>query len=112
MDAVARVNPKYEFGGKTVFEGWSRMALPVQIFKCVCSFFFFFSFEILIGGSYRITHVAKPRVGENKPAEVKAEVTVSLQNFQRGPIREGASCFLSLCLVVLCVCVFVFICLV
>lgn len=29
-----------------------------------------------------------PRIGENKPSEVRAEVTVSLANFQRGNIRD------------------------
>ena len=36
---------------------------------------------------FHITSVAKAKVGEIKPAEVRAEVQLSLANFSKGPIR-------------------------
>lgn len=38
--------------------------------------------------SLKVLHVGAPRIGENKPSEVKAQVVVNLANFQRGNIRD------------------------
>lgn len=38
--------------------------------------------------SFKLQHVGKPNVGEQKPSEVRAEVQITLSSFQRGAIRE------------------------
>ncbi|XP_043929809.1 RNA helicase aquarius isoform X2 [Protopterus annectens] len=57
-DAVSRMKPwQSEYGG-VVFGGWARMAQPIVTFTVV--------------------EVAKPNIGENWPARVRADVTVNL----------------------------------
>ncbi len=51
---MKRVNGRRDNEGNTHFAGWSRMALPVK--------------------GFTIATVAKPNIGENRPAEVVAEV--------------------------------------
>jgi intron-binding protein aquarius len=59
-DAVVRSRPYYSFEDQTVcFAGWSRMAQPVINFS--------------------IADVGKPRVGEDKPSHVRANLTVDLE---------------------------------
>jgi len=53
-DCVKRVDGRRDFDGNTHFQGWSRMALPVK--------------------SFTVATVAKPNIGENRPAQVIAEV--------------------------------------
>jgi len=68
-DAVRRTNARKEVipssGGrpetiKTVFQGWSRMALPIQDFS--------------------VTSVGEPRLGEQRPSQVLAEVVMNLRS--------------------------------
>ena len=66
-NVLKRVRPKRVGPGRTKFEGWSRMCIPVRRFE--------------------IQHVAKPNVGERKPAVVKALVTLSLHHFE-GKFRD------------------------
>ncbi|XP_038597174.1 RNA helicase aquarius isoform X2 [Tachyglossus aculeatus] len=57
-DSVSRMKPwQSEYGG-VVFGGWARMAQPIVAFT--------------------IVEVAKPKIGENWPARVRADVTVNL----------------------------------
>eukprot|EP01103_Thecamoeba_quadrilineata_P002733 TRINITY_DN1262_c0_g2_i1.p1 TRINITY_DN1262_c0_g2~~TRINITY_DN1262_c0_g2_i1.p1 ORF type:complete len:1382 (+),score=283.84 TRINITY_DN1262_c0_g2_i1:49-4194(+) len=65
-DAVRRVMARKTSDGHTEFTGWARMALPIKDFK--------------------IKHVSKPILGENKPNQVRAEVTINLAT-TRGVIR-------------------------
>jgi hypothetical protein len=51
---VKRVKARRDYDGNTHFQGWSRMALPVK--------------------SFTVATVAKPNIGENRPAQVIAEV--------------------------------------
>lgn len=60
-DVVKRVNGRRDYDGGVHFEGWSRMALPVK--------------------GFNITTVAKPNIGENKPAKVIAEVCLLNNHF-------------------------------
>ena len=57
-DIVARMQPWTAEDGKTIFNGWARMALPVQTFT--------------------IVEVAKPNIGEKQPSRVRADVSVHL----------------------------------
>ncbi|KAM9294455.1 RNA helicase aquarius [Gastrophryne carolinensis] len=57
-DVVCRMKPwQSEYGG-VVFGGWARMAQPIVAFSVV--------------------EVAKPKIGENWPTQVRADVTVNL----------------------------------
>lgn len=56
---MKRVNGRRDNEGNTHFAGWSRMALPVK--------------------GFTIATVAKPNIGENRPAEVVAEVTLLMK---------------------------------
>jgi intron-binding protein aquarius len=69
QDAVQRLSPKINWNeGVTNFTGWSRMANMISTFA--------------------ITEVAKPKVGEDFPARVVAEVTFSLSDYSRAIQRE------------------------
>ncbi|KAK9707723.1 hypothetical protein K7432_010019 [Basidiobolus ranarum] len=55
-DAVKRLAPKLVYPEqKTEFTGWARMAIPIE--------------------SFSIVDIAKPKLGDNKPAKVSADVT-------------------------------------
>ncbi|XP_072340569.1 RNA helicase aquarius isoform X2 [Scyliorhinus torazame] len=57
-DVISRLKPwQGEYGG-VVFGGWARMAQPIVTFS--------------------IVEVAKPNIGENWPARVRADVTINL----------------------------------
>ncbi|XP_067847483.1 RNA helicase aquarius [Heptranchias perlo] len=57
-DAISRLKPwQGEYGG-VVFGGWARMAQPIVTFS--------------------IVEVAKPNIGENWPARVRADVSINL----------------------------------
>ncbi|XP_039598060.1 RNA helicase aquarius isoform X2 [Polypterus senegalus] len=78
-DAVSRMKPwQSEYGG-VVFGGWARMAQPIVAFT--------------------IVEVAKPNIGENWPARVRADVTINLnirdqiKNEWEG-LRKHDVCFL------------------
>ncbi|XP_048393345.1 RNA helicase aquarius isoform X3 [Stegostoma tigrinum] len=65
-DAISRLKPwQGEYGG-VVFGGWARMAQPIVTFS--------------------IVEVAKPNIGQNWPARVRADVTINLN--VRSQIRE------------------------
>ncbi|KAG9456332.1 hypothetical protein H6P81_000840 [Aristolochia fimbriata] len=49
--------------GETAFRGWSRMAVPIKIFK--------------------ITEVKQPNIGEEKPASVTADITFSTASYRQ-----------------------------
>ncbi|XP_041357905.1 RNA helicase aquarius-like [Gigantopelta aegis] len=57
-DAATHLKPWQAEDGHCMFGGWARMAQPLAAFS--------------------IVEVAKPRVGENHPAQVRADVTVNL----------------------------------
>ncbi len=57
-DVVTRLKPWLSPEGETQFSGWARMALPI--------------------GSFSVVEVGQPRVGENRPSRVRADVTVDL----------------------------------
>ena len=57
-DAVSRLKPWGNTEGGTEFSGWSRMALPIATFLVV--------------------EVGAPRVGEDHPSRVRADVSVEL----------------------------------
>eukprot|EP00026_Physarum_polycephalum_P000742 Phypoly_transcript_00743.p1 GENE.Phypoly_transcript_00743~~Phypoly_transcript_00743.p1 ORF type:complete len:1358 (+),score=249.61 Phypoly_transcript_00743:43-4116(+) len=65
-DCTKRVNGRRDYDGNTHFQGWSRMALPVK--------------------SFSVANVAKPNIGENRPAQVISEATYTLVS-TRGNIR-------------------------
>ena len=56
-DVVARLQPWTAEDGKTIFNSWARMALPLQQFT--------------------IVEVAKPNIGEKQPSRVRADVQVN-----------------------------------
>ncbi|RUS34275.1 P-loop containing nucleoside triphosphate hydrolase protein [Jimgerdemannia flammicorona] len=61
-DVVKRLAPRLTYPDrKTEFSGWARMAVSIQNFS--------------------IVDVAKPNLGENKPAHVKADITFNLGRF-------------------------------
>ncbi|KAI8476245.1 MAG: hypothetical protein J3K34DRAFT_511964 [Monoraphidium minutum] len=66
-DALQRLGPGRDEEGATVFRGWSRMALPLSAF--------------------RITEVARPKVGELRPATVTAELVIDTRGL-RGDIAS------------------------
>ncbi|KAL3310388.1 hypothetical protein Ciccas_011048 [Cichlidogyrus casuarinus] len=57
-DSVKRLKPWAGEQGQAVFDGWSRMALPIQSFSMI--------------------EVAKPALGTKQPARVRADVRVTL----------------------------------
>ncbi|XP_071786990.1 RNA helicase aquarius-like [Asterias amurensis] len=57
-DAILRMKPWVAENGETFFGGWARMAQPITAFSVV--------------------EVAKPNIGENHPASVRADVTITL----------------------------------
>ncbi len=65
-----------EYGG-VVFGGWARMAQTIA--------------------SFSIVEVAKPNIGENWPARVRADVTISL-NIRNNIKNEWEGKAVSLCL--------------
>lgn len=60
-DVLARMQPTPTSDGKIKFEGWARMALPIR--------------------SCRVLHVAEPKLGDSKPAEVRHEIVFSVHHF-------------------------------
>jgi intron-binding protein aquarius len=65
---VQRLQPaRSEHTGATVFGGWSRMAIEIA--------------------SFTVIEVARPAVGELKPAAVTAELTFDLAGVRRGDVR-------------------------
>jgi len=78
-DAVSRMKPWKNELGVTVFNGWARMALPINEFA--------------------IMEVGKPKVGETCPSRVKADVSIilSTKQFLRDEwegLRKHDACFL------------------
>lgn len=65
---LKRIKPRLNSDNKTIFTGWARAAVPLLEFK--------------------LTTIAKPRLGETKPAVVKGELTVDLAYFQGVPREE------------------------
>ncbi len=57
-DSVSRMKPWKAEDGSTYFGGWARMAQPIV--------------------GFNVVEVAKPKIGENHPARVRADVTVNL----------------------------------
>ncbi|GFS14383.1 intron-binding protein aquarius [Elysia marginata] len=57
-DAVTHLKPWKAEDGHCLFGGWARMAQPIH--------------------SFNIVEVAKPQLGENHPAQVRADVTLNL----------------------------------
>ncbi|KAF0312815.1 RNA helicase aquarius [Amphibalanus amphitrite] len=57
-DVVLRLQPWKNELGRTMFGGWARMAQPIV--------------------NFAIVEVAKPNIGERRPARVRADVTVNL----------------------------------
>merc|ERR1719193_334609 len=57
-DIVSRLRPWRAEDDSIIFNGWARMALPIQAFT--------------------IVEVAKPNIGERQPSRVRADVTVHL----------------------------------
>jgi len=57
-DVVGRLKPWRAEDGSVIYQGWARMALPLQ--------------------SFTIVEVAKPNIGEKQPSRVRADVTVHL----------------------------------
>ncbi|PVD23785.1 hypothetical protein C0Q70_17059 [Pomacea canaliculata] len=57
-DAMVHMKPWKAEDGHCLFGGWARMAQPIS--------------------SFSVVEVAKPRVGENHPAQVRADVTINL----------------------------------
>lgn len=57
-DAITHMKPWIAEDGSIIFGGWARMAQPIVAFSVV--------------------EVAKPRIGESHPAQVRADITVNL----------------------------------
>ncbi|GMH36875.1 hypothetical protein BSKO_04748 [Bryopsis sp. KO-2023] len=66
-DVLGRMGATLDEDGNTKFRGWARMATPIT--------------------AYKISQVQKPRIGEDKPASVLAEVTFDTTGL-RGEIRS------------------------
>ncbi len=62
-DVVTRLKPWVTPEGDTQFAGWARMALHI--------------------GSFSVVEVGQPRVGENRPSRVRADITVDLNVAER-----------------------------
>ncbi|KAF2076270.1 hypothetical protein CYY_002448 [Polysphondylium violaceum] len=67
-DAIKRLDPQLE-DGKTIFKGWSRMALPLST-------------------PFKITSVHEPSLGETKPKYVNGYINLNLQNIKSQSIRN------------------------
>ncbi|GAM25959.1 hypothetical protein SAMD00019534_091340 [Acytostelium subglobosum LB1] len=67
-DALRRLSPKRNESGSTILTGWSRMAFPMTSFK--------------------IEHIAQPKVGEKRPAQVLAMLSYSLAGVKSAAIVE------------------------
>ncbi|QIW95173.1 hypothetical protein AMS68_000691 [Peltaster fructicola] len=67
-DTLKRIQPKNQTSGRVVFDGFSRMAIPIN--------------------KPAIVNVEAARVGEGVPAEVKAEVVLDVSRLQPGLRRE------------------------
>jgi intron-binding protein aquarius len=61
-DALSRLGPAVDAEGRPSFRGWARMALPLAAF--------------------RITEVARPRVGELRPASVTGELVIDTRGLR------------------------------
>ncbi len=75
---ICRVSRRQSEYGGVVFGGWARMAQTIA--------------------SFSIVEVAKPNIGENWPARVRADVTINLNI--RNNIKnewEGKAASLGLC---------------
>ncbi|KAL1919017.1 uncharacterized protein VTP21DRAFT_2398 [Calcarisporiella thermophila] len=60
-DVVKRLGPRVSVDNRTAFSGWARMAVPIT--------------------GFQVVEVAGPKVGENKPAYVKADITLNLGRY-------------------------------
>jgi len=67
-DALQRLAPSRDEEGAAAFSGWSKMALPFKAF--------------------RITEVARPRVGELRPASVSGELVIDTRGLRGDMARE------------------------
>lgn len=66
-DTLRRLQPRRGGAGGPEFGGWSRMAAPIV--------------------SFVVVEVARPRVGEVKPAAVTAELVIDLAAYKRYDVR-------------------------
>jgi len=66
-DIVSRMRPWRAEDGSVIFNGWARMALPLQ--------------------SFTIVEVARPELGESAPSRVRADVCVHLARGGRDSVR-------------------------
>ena len=66
-DVSLRLRPRID-GGRTIFQGWSRASLPLIDFSVV--------------------EVAKPNLGETRPAHVLGEATYSLEGLRDHALRS------------------------
>ncbi|CAG5126688.1 unnamed protein product, partial [Candidula unifasciata] len=78
-DAVTHLKPWKAEDGHCLFGGWARMAQPIH--------------------SFNVVEVAKPQLGENHPAQVRADVTLNLSvrpevKFEWGSLRKHDVAFL------------------
>jgi len=78
-DAVFRLKPWQAEDGSCLFQGWARMAHPISGFS--------------------IVEVAKPKLGEEKPSRVRADVSVNLSvrrevKQEWESLRKHDACFL------------------
>ncbi|XP_064403055.1 RNA helicase aquarius-like isoform X4 [Halichondria panicea] len=78
-DVVTRLKPWVTPEGDTQFAGWARMALHI--------------------GSFSVVEVGQPKVGENRPSRVRADITVDLNVADRvknewESLRKHDVCFL------------------
>ncbi|KAM3183594.1 hypothetical protein ACTXT7_010031 [Hymenolepis weldensis] len=67
-DAISRMKPWCGEQGQVVFDGWSRMALPIQAFN--------------------IIEVGKPALGAKQPSRVRADVRVVLAGLREDIQKE------------------------
>jgi len=67
VNAIRHMKPRLVEDGTTAMTGWARMALPVR--------------------GFTLTEVSKPKLGETKPAAVKAEIEIDLFRCS-GAIRQ------------------------
>lgn len=66
-DVALRLRPRID-NGRTIFQGWSRASLPLSDFSVV--------------------EVAKPNLGETRPAHVLGEATYSLEGVRDHALRQ------------------------
>lgn len=72
-DVVKRLQPRRNQAGTTSFRGWARMALPLNLVSANPRDL-----------GFRVTRVGKPRVGEDRPGDVIAEIRYTLPSQQQG----------------------------